>query len=39
MGLLTGRASGNIFVIDLDEYKTPDALGWWQGVWPSTTTH
>jgi hypothetical protein len=32
MGLLTGRASGNIFVIDLDEYKTPDALAWWQGV-------
>ena len=32
MGLLTGRASGNIFVIDLDEYKTPDALAWWQGI-------
>lgn len=32
MGLLTGRASGNIFVIDLDEYKTPDALAWWQAV-------
>lgn len=32
MGLLTGRASGNVFVIDLDEYKTPDALTWWQGV-------
>lgn len=32
MGLLTGRASGNIFVIDLDEYKTPDAINWWRGV-------
>lgn len=32
MGLLSGRASGNIFVIDLDEYKTPDALAWWQGI-------
>jgi hypothetical protein len=32
MGLLTGRASGNVFVIDLDEYKTPEALGWWHGV-------
>jgi len=32
MGLLTGRASGNVFVIDLDEYKTPDALAWWHGV-------
>lgn len=32
MGILTGRASGNIFVIDLDEYKTPQALGWWRGI-------
>lgn len=32
MGLLTGRASGNVFVIDLDEYKTPDALNWWHGL-------
>jgi hypothetical protein len=32
MGILSGRASGNVFVIDLDEYKTPDALGWWHGV-------
>jgi hypothetical protein len=32
MGLLTGRASANIFVIDLDEYKTPDAAGWWRRV-------
>lgn len=32
MGLLTGRASSNVFVIDLDEYKTPDALSWWHGV-------
>jgi hypothetical protein len=32
MGILSGRASGNVFVIDLDEYKTPEALGWWQGI-------
>jgi hypothetical protein len=32
MGVLSGRASGNVFVIDLDEYKTPDALAWWQGI-------
>jgi hypothetical protein len=32
MGILTGRASGNVFVVDLDEYKTPDALNWWRGV-------
>lgn len=32
MGILSGRASQNTFVIDLDEYKTPDALRWWHGV-------
>jgi hypothetical protein len=32
MGVLSGRASGNVFVIDLDEYKTPDALAWWTGI-------
>jgi hypothetical protein len=32
MGILSGRASGNVFVIDLDEYKTPDALRWWHSV-------
>jgi hypothetical protein len=32
MGILSGRASHNTFVIDLDEYKTPDALRWWHGV-------
>ncbi len=32
MGILSGRASNNVFVIDLDEYKTPDALNWWQGI-------
>jgi hypothetical protein len=31
MGLLTGRASGNVWVLDLDEYK-PGALDWWRGV-------
>lgn len=32
MGLVTGRASGQVFVIDLDEYKSPTALAWWRGV-------
>lgn len=32
MGLLTGRASDNIFVIDLDDHKGPEAAAWWQGV-------
>src|SRR5688500_10496187 len=32
MGLLTGTASGRIIVIDLDEYKTPACLEWWQSV-------
>jgi hypothetical protein len=32
VGLLTGLASGNVFVIDLDEYKDAGALQWWRGV-------
>lgn len=32
MGILSGHASHNTFVIDLDEYKTPAALQWWHGV-------
>jgi hypothetical protein len=32
MGLLTGRASGNIFVIDLDDYKDAGARAWWLSV-------
>jgi hypothetical protein len=32
MGLLTGRASGNVFVIDLDEYKDARRPRWWQAV-------
>ena len=32
MGLITGRASGNIFVIDLDLYKSSAALDWWLGI-------
>jgi RecA-family ATPase len=32
MGIITGKCSGNIFVIDLDEYKTPACREWWQGV-------
>lgn len=32
MGILSGRASKNVFVIDLDEYKGSSALSWWHGV-------
>lgn len=32
MGILTGRASGNVFVIDLDDYKDAGARGWWLGI-------
>ncbi|KRR12207.1 hypothetical protein CQ12_31665 [Bradyrhizobium jicamae] len=32
MGMLTGRASGNVFVIDLDDQKGPAADNWWRGV-------
>lgn len=32
MGILTGRASGNIFVIDLDDQKGSSASLWWNGV-------
>lgn len=32
MGILTGRASGNVFVIDLDDQKGPSAGSWWLGV-------
>ena len=30
MGLITGYASNNIFVLDLDTYKGPAAMEWWQ---------
>jgi Bifunctional DNA primase/polymerase, N-terminal len=32
MGVITGRASGNLFVIDLDVHKNPAALDWWLGL-------
>jgi hypothetical protein len=32
MGLITGRCSNNIFVIDLDDHKTPQAALWWTGL-------
>jgi hypothetical protein len=32
MGTLTGQASGNVFVIDLDDQKGPAAGGWWRGI-------
>jgi AAA domain/Bifunctional DNA primase/polymerase, N-terminal len=32
MGILTGRASKNTFVIDLDDHKGPSAGGWWRGI-------
>jgi hypothetical protein len=30
MGMLTGSASKNVFVVDLDTYKNIGAEGWWQ---------
>ena len=40
MGAITGGASGNLLVIDLDEYKTPEAGMWFRdamfGVEPET---
>jgi hypothetical protein len=32
MGAICGRASGGMFVIDLDTYKHPSAAAWWQGL-------
>jgi AAA domain/Bifunctional DNA primase/polymerase, N-terminal len=32
MGMLTGHASGNVFVIDLDDQKGPAAGEWWRGI-------
>ena len=32
MGVITGRASGNIFVVDLDDQKGPQPQAWWHGV-------
>ena len=32
MGCITGRCSGNVFVIDLDDQKGPQAQAWWQGL-------
>jgi predicted transcriptional regulator len=32
MGILTGRCSGNVFVIDLDDQKGPEAQAWWHGL-------
>jgi len=32
MGLITGRCSGNAFMIDLDVHKNPAAMAWWNAV-------
>jgi len=32
MGIVTGRASGNVFVIDLDDQKGDGPQAWWLGV-------
>jgi hypothetical protein len=32
MGILSGRCSGNVFVIDLDVHKNPAAMQWWRGI-------
>ena len=32
MGIITGRCSGNVFVIDFDDQKGPQAAEWWHGL-------
>lgn len=32
MGLITGRASQNVIVIDLDTHTKPEAAVWWDGI-------
>jgi len=32
MGTICGKASGNLFIVDLDSHKTPAAEAWWNGV-------
>jgi RecA/RadA recombinase len=32
MGFICGKASGNLFVIDLDVHKKPEAAVWWEGI-------
>ena len=32
VGVITGRCSGNVFVIDLDDQKGPEAEAWWHGL-------
>lgn len=32
MGFITGAASGNVFIIDLDTHKTDGALQWWGAI-------
>ena len=32
MGIITGRASGDTLVVDLDDHKTLTAADWWQGL-------
>jgi hypothetical protein len=32
MGVITGRCSDNVFSLDLDDHKTPQAAAWWNGL-------
>ena len=32
LGMVAGEASGRLFIVDLDVYKDPQALNWWQGL-------
>ena len=32
IGLLTGPCSKNLFIIDLDIHKNPNAIVWWEGI-------
>jgi KaiC/GvpD/RAD55 family RecA-like ATPase len=32
LGIITGKASGGIFVVDLDTHKNQQAMAWWMGI-------
>jgi hypothetical protein len=32
LGIVTGEASGNVFVLDFDDHKGPQADQWWRGL-------
>jgi hypothetical protein len=39
MGFICGKASGNLFIIDLDVHKKPEAAVWWEGIMAVWNNH